>query len=151
MGCFGTAIEFVGSNGSRRGMGSPPGWADIVLALVEHLKSERAFLVSNSAAEHTIHELGSVLPLEQERMVSMAGRNLTNGLPQRIEISSIEVREAIVKRLEQLVRHMEITIRRTLPVEPDTYILLKGDLARIRKLDQRLEETTGLRVVVGDT
>ena len=98
-----------------------------------------------------IHNLGSAMRLEQERMMSIAGRNLTNGLPQKVEISSVEIREAIVERLEQLVKHMELNMKHTLPLEPDTYIILKGDLARIRKLDQRLHEATGLRVVVDES
>jgi rod shape-determining protein MreB len=151
IGCFGTSIEFVGNDGNRHGMGSPPGWADIVIALSEYLKARRDLLVSNLAAEHMIHNLGSAMPLEQERMLSIAGRNLTSGSPQKLEISSVEIREAIVEKLAQLVKHMELNIKYMLPLEPDTYIVLKGDLARIRKLDQRLQEATGLRVVVEGT
>jgi rod shape-determining protein MreB len=147
-GCFGNLIEYLGKDSTYQTVKPSPGWADIVVALNEYMKSKRDLLISYPATERLLFDGGSALPLEQERMLQVAGRNLTTGLPARIDVSSIEIRDSIDTVIERLIQILTHYLNDNVLIKPNSYIWLRGDLARISKLDQRLHEATGLRVVV---
>src|SRR5262249_33149063 len=71
---------------SGRGGGAEP--VDI---LAEYMREQHHLLVAKSSAERAFHDIGSLIPMTPERTIPILGRNLDNGLPARVEISSIEV------------------------------------------------------------
>ncbi|NIV29778.1 MAG: rod shape-determining protein, partial [Anaerolineae bacterium] len=44
--------------------------------------------------------IGSAYPLKEEKTMTIRGRNLVSGLPEAVEISSVEVREALANSVK---------------------------------------------------
>src|SRR5436190_2236861 len=64
--------------------------------IIRYAREKYNLLIGERMAEQAKIEIGSAYPLHQERTMVIRGRNLITGLPESIEISSVEVREALV-------------------------------------------------------
>jgi rod shape-determining protein MreB len=92
--------------------------------------------------------------LEQERVVTLRGRNLITGLPESIDISSVELREALRGSVNIIVD----TVRQAIDETPPELIAdlmefgvaLAGGGALLKGLAQRLTEESKMRVYVAD-
>ncbi len=63
--------------------------------IVQYVRNKYNVLIGERIAEQVKWNIGSAFPLPVEKMVEVRGRNLVTGLPESIEISSVEVREAL--------------------------------------------------------
>lgn len=63
--------------------------------IVQYMRQKHNLLIGEPTAERVKIEIGSAYPLPQERTMVVKGRNLMNGLPDSVEVSSIEIREAL--------------------------------------------------------
>src|SRR5450432_4313357 len=63
--------------------------------IIQYMRNKHNLLIGDRTAEKAKMDIGSAFPLPQERTVKVKGRNLVTGLPQEIEVSSIEMREAL--------------------------------------------------------
>ena len=111
-------------------------------------------LIGESMAERCKIELGSAYPLEQERTMFLRGRNLITGLPEAVEVSSIEVRDALSASLEVIVEAVRNTLDETPPeLVADLMehgIVLAGGGALLQGLAQRVQDETRISVYVAD-
>jgi len=111
-------------------------------------------LIGESMAERCKIELGSAYPLEQERTMFLRGRNLITGLPEAVEVSSIEVRDALSASLEVIVEAVRNTLDETPPeLVADLMehgIGLAGGGALLQGLAQRVQDETRINVYVAD-
>lgn len=86
--------------------------------------------------------------------MTIKGRNLITGLPESIEVSSVEVREALANSVNTIVE----TVRDALDDTPpeliadlmEQGIALAGGGALLQGLDERLSEETKMRVYVAE-
>lgn len=123
-------------------------------AIMSYLAREYNLLIGESTAEQIKMTIGSAYPLDQELTMQVNGRDRVRGLPQTMEISSQEIRDALKEPVAAIVdavkRALEIT-----PPELASDIMLKGIVmtgggAQLRGLDHLLREKTGLSVNVID-
>jgi rod shape-determining protein MreB len=122
--------------------------------IVQYVRTKYNVLVGERIAEQVKWNIGSAFPLPVEKMAEVRGRNLVTGLPESIEISSIEVREA----LSQSVAVIIDTIKDALDEVPpeivadlmDTGICLAGGGALLHGLADRLADELNLRVFVAE-
>ena len=63
--------------------------------IVQYMRSKYNLLVGERTAERAKIEIGSAYSLPEERTMVLRGRNLITGLPEAVEVSSIELREAL--------------------------------------------------------
>jgi rod shape-determining protein MreB len=105
-------------------------------------------------AERAKIEIGSAYPLEQERTMIIRGRNLISGLPEAIEVSSVEIREALSGSVDVIVDAVKDTLDETPPeLVADLMehgIVLAGGGALLQGLAQRLQDETRMHVYVAD-
>jgi rod shape-determining protein MreB len=122
--------------------------------IVQYVRNKYNILVGERIAEQVKWNIGSAFPLPVEKMAEVRGRNLVTGLPESIEISSIEVREA----LSQSVAVIIDTIKDALDEVPpeiiadlmDAGICLAGGGALLHGLADRLSDELNLRVWVAE-
>jgi rod shape-determining protein MreB and related proteins len=122
--------------------------------IVAYARNKYNLLIGERMAERVKMGIGSAFPLPEERTMTLRGRNLINGLPQSVEISSIELREAMSPSVNIIVD----TVRDCLDDTPpeliadlmETGICLAGGGAEIRGLADRLEDMVKMRVWVAE-
>jgi rod shape-determining protein MreB and related proteins len=119
-----------------------------------YARQKHNLLIGERMAEEIKIAVGSACPLEEERTVTLRGRDLIGGLPRAIEISSVEVREAIASSVQSIVEAVKATLEETPPeLVADLMvhgIALAGGGALLRGLDRRLLQETKMRVYVAD-
>ncbi len=122
--------------------------------IVQYARSKYNLLIGERTAEKAKIAGGSAYPLPEERTVTLRGRNLLNGLPQAVEISSIELREAMAPAINVIVDAVRDAIDETPPELVadlmETGICLAGGGAQIRGLADRIEDSVRMRVWVAE-
>lgn len=122
--------------------------------VVQYVRNKYNVLIGERVAEQVKWSLGSAFPMPVEKTVEVRGRNLVTGLPESIEISSIEVREALSGSVQVIVE----TIKDALDEVPpeivadlmDIGICLGGGGALLHGLAERLSDELNLRVWVAE-
>lgn len=122
-------------------------------AIQSAIRKEHNFFIGSKTAENIKKEIGFAADPEPASM-KIYGRNMVVGLPQMLEIQSEFVYDAIKEPLAVIVDAVKTILERT-PPELGVDIIqngihLTGGSARIRKLDQLLEEKSGIHVVVDE-
>ena len=124
-------------------------------AIINYIKKKYNLLIGERTAENVKIAIGSAFPMEQETEMEIKGRNLLNGLPENILVTSAEVREALAEPLSNVIEAIKVTLEKTPPELAadiiDQGIMLAGGGALIRGLDKLINKETGLPVYVAET
>lgn len=123
-------------------------------SIINYIKKKYNLLIGERTAEDIKIQIGSAFPYENEGTMNIKGRNLLNGLPENIEISSEEVREALQDPLASVLEAVRITLEKTPPELAadiiDQGITLTGGGALLRGLDKLISQETGMPVYVAE-
>jgi rod shape-determining protein MreB and related proteins len=121
-------------------------------AIVQYLKKNHNILIGERTAEEAKIQIGSAMPLNEELTMQIKGRDLVNGIPKTIEISSVEVREALSESVGFIVNAVRLTLERTPPELSgdilDRGIMLTGGGALLKGLDERIRLESSIPVHV---
>lgn len=124
-------------------------------AIISYIKKKYNLLIGERTAENVKIAIGSAFPMEQETDMEIKGRNLLNGLPENINVTSAEIREALAEPLSNVVEAIKVTLEKTPPELAadiiDQGITLAGGGALIRGLDKLINKETGMPVNVAET
>jgi rod shape-determining protein MreB len=122
--------------------------------IFQFLKRNYDLLIGEKTSEEIKCTIGSAVPLEEELTMIVKGRDLVKGVPKTIEISSVEIREALNEPISTIVDAVRISLERTPPELAadilDRGIILTGGGALLKGLDERLREETNLPIHVAD-
>lgn len=122
--------------------------------IIEYIRNKYNLFIGEQMAEKVKIAIGSAYPLKEEKTVDVRGRNLISGLPEAIEISSVEIREAISSSVQVIIE----TIRDALDESPpeivsdliDNGICLAGGSSQLQGLAERLTNELHVRVWVAE-
>lgn len=118
--------------------------------IVNYIRNKYNLLIGERMAEQLKISIGSAYPLKEEKTMSVRGRNLVRGLPEAVEISSVELREALSGSVNIIVE----TIRDALDEIPpeliadlmEEGICLAGGTSQLQNLTERLSNDLRMRV-----
>jgi rod shape-determining protein MreB len=123
-------------------------------AIVFYIKKKYNLLIGERTAEDIKIRIGSAFPRETEETMDVKGRNLLDGLPKNITISSEEIREALSDPINAILDAVHSTLERTPPELAADIIVngitLTGGGALLRGLDQLITSETGMPVHVAE-
>lgn len=121
-------------------------------AIISYVKRTFNLLIGERSAEDIKIKLGSAYPYEGEAAMEIKGRNLIDGLPKSVEITSEQVRQALADPVDQILDSIRYTLDRTPPeLAADIIergITLTGGGALLRGLDKLISSETGMPVNV---
>lgn len=119
-------------------------------AIVQHMKKCYNLLVGESTAEQIKIEIGSAYPLSEELKYQVKGRDLVDGIPKTITITSEEIRESLAGPINEIVKATKESLELTPPELAadivDVGIFITGGGAHLRNLDKLLEKETQLPI-----
>lgn len=123
-------------------------------AIVNYMKNEHDLLIGSITAEDIKIKLGSAMPYDGEGAMEVKGRNLTDGLPNSVEITSEEVREILSEPVSQIISAIRETLEVTLPELAadiiDRGIYLTGGSSLLRGLPDLISQETKMTVHIPD-
>jgi rod shape-determining protein MreB len=122
--------------------------------IINYIRNKYNLFIGERMAEKVKISIGSAFPLKEEQTIDVRGRNLVSGLPEAIDVSSVEIREALSSSVSVIVK----TIRDALDEAPpeivadllDTGICLAGGSSQLQNLAQRLTDDLRVRVWVAE-
>ena len=111
-------------------------------------------MIGDLMAEEIKIAIGSAYPLSEELTMTVRGRNLVSGLPETLELSSIEIREAISGSVQTILD----TVKDTLDEVPpeivsdlmDIGICLSGGGGLLKGLADRITDEVRVRTWVAE-
>lgn len=119
-----------------------------------HIKTKYNLMIGDRTAEEIKMKIGSAYPLEQELVLEVRGRDLVAGLPKTIEVTSAEIREALMEPITAIVDRVKSVLEQTPPELSSDIIergmMLTGGSALIRGFDKLLARQTGVPVHVAE-
>lgn len=123
-------------------------------SIVAWMKTHRGLVIGDRTAEEVKIKIGSAFPMDKELSMGVKGRDQITGLLQRIEITSEDVREAMLDNLKEIADALKEVLEK-MPADlagdiVENGIVLSGGGALIRGLDKYLSETVRLPAYVAD-
>jgi len=122
--------------------------------IMRYAREKYNLLIGQRMAERVKMAIGSAYPLPDEQTMTLRGRNLITGLPEAVEISSVEVREALSSPVSTIVEEIRTTLEETPPeLIADLMehgIALAGGGALLKGIAERLSDETKMHVYVAD-
>ncbi|MBQ8012028.1 MAG: rod shape-determining protein [Oscillospiraceae bacterium] len=123
-------------------------------AIIGYIKKKYNLLIGERTAENIKLTIGSAFPSENEESMEIKGRNLLNGLPENIMVTSQEIRDAMVEPLSRIIDAIKSTLEETPPELAadiiDQGITLAGGGALLRGLDKLINRETGIPVYIAE-
>ncbi len=122
--------------------------------IMAYARGKYNLLIGERMAERVKLRIGSAYPLDEELTMAVRGRNLITGLPQEVDISSIEVREALSSSVNIIVDTVKDALDETPPeLVADLMeigVCLAGGGAQLRGLASRLSDEIKINVWVAE-
>ncbi len=122
--------------------------------IINYARNKYNLAIGERMAERVKMTIGSAYSLREERSVTLRGRNLITGLPEAIEISSIEVREALSGSVGTILEALRETIDETPPELiadlMDSGICLAGGGGMLLGLSDRIENEVKIRTWIAE-
>ena len=121
-------------------------------AIIAYMKRKHNVLIGEMTAETPKKNIGSVIPMADRGNMVIRGRNLLNGLPATLAVSSGEIREAMSEQVSRIIDCIRTTLENTPPeLSSDIYdngIMLAGGGALLSGLDLLIQQLTGIRTMI---
>ena len=123
-------------------------------AIIVHIKKKYGLNIGEQTAERIKIEIGSAAAVGPPSNMDVRGRNMVNGLPMKVSVTSDEIREA----LSEPVKAISLAVGRVLErADPELSadlvengLTLAGGGALLRGIDVVLNQSTGLTVKIAD-
>ncbi|MEE1283945.1 MAG: rod shape-determining protein, partial [Acutalibacteraceae bacterium] len=84
-------------------------------AIIAYIKKKYNLLVGERTAEDIKIRIGSAYAYDGEGAMNVKGRNLMDGLPKNVEVTSEEIREALSDPVSQIIDAIRSTLEKTPP------------------------------------
>lgn len=121
-------------------------------AIAHYVKKHYNLLIGERTAENIKLQIGSAFPVGETEEMTVKGRNLLDGLPKDVTITSDEAREALAAPLARIIEAIKTTLEQTPPeLAADIFdrgIMLTGGGALLRGIDLLVAQQTGMLVRV---
>lgn len=123
-------------------------------AIVEYVRRKHGLAIGDRTAEEIKITIGSAIPLAEEEVMEVKGRDQLSGLPKTITISTNEVVEAIKDELKEMVKAIKNVLQETPPELAsdiiDKGMIMTGGSAMLRNLDRYISQVLGVPCFVAE-
>jgi rod shape-determining protein MreB len=123
-------------------------------AIIAYIRRKHNLLIGERTAEEIKIAIGSADPDASNETMEIRGRNLVDGLPKNVVVTTADVREAISDCLRQIIDAVRETLEKTPPELAadiiDRGVVLTGGGAQLRGLDKLISDEIDIPVRVAD-
>jgi rod shape-determining protein MreB len=123
-------------------------------AIIKHVRSIHNLIIGEQMAERLKIEIGNAAPDKTIEKLEVKGTDAITGLPRRLEIDSVEVREALKDPITQIIDEIKSTLGQTPPeLAADIVergIVMTGGGSLLKGLDKLISKETGVPVFIAE-
>jgi len=123
-------------------------------AISDYIKKKHNLAIGERTAEEIKIKIGRALPKKEKESIEIRGRDLIDGLPKNITITSNEVTEAMSDQLREIIRAIKNVLQKTPPeLAADIMnkgMVLSGGGALLRNFDELITQVTGVPCYVAN-
>lgn len=123
-------------------------------AIVKYVRLKHRIMIGEKTAEDLKINIGCAYKDARDCSYVMKGRNLVTGLPDQVEITSEEIREALEEPVGLIVDGVKSILEKTPPELAadiiDKGIIMTGGGSLLYGLDKLIEVSTGLNVKIAE-
>ncbi len=121
-------------------------------AIADYIKKTFNLAVGDKTAEEIKIKIGSAIPLDEELVMTIKGRDYVLGLPRSVEIKTNEIVKAISKELREMIKAIKDVLQETPPELSsdiiDRGIIMTGGSSQLRNLPELVYRRTGVKAVL---
>jgi len=121
-------------------------------AITDYIKKTFNLAIGDKTAEEIKINVGSAVPMEEELVMTIKGRDFLSGLPRTAEIKTNEIVKAISKELRDMIKAIKDVLQETPPELAadiiDQGIIMTGGSSQLRNLAELVFRRTGVKAVV---
>jgi len=121
-------------------------------AIADYVKKNFNLVIGDKMAEDVKIKIGSAIPLDEELVMNVKGRDFILGLPRTIELKTNEVVKAISKELREMVKAVKEVLQETPPELAsdiiDRGIIMTGGSSQLRNFPELMFRRTGVKAVL---
>lgn len=122
--------------------------------IIRYVRNKYNLMIGERTAEDLKINIGYLSRKERKLIMPVRGRSLTTGLPDSVDITTQEIREALQESLEVITKTVRSVLERTPPELSadiiDNGILMTGGGALLYGLDEYIESQIGVVVKVAE-
>ena len=123
-------------------------------AIIQYIRERYQVLIGSQTAEELKMAIGCVYPRPEALVMTVKGRNLSTGLPQEVDVTSVDVMHALTTPCRDIMYAVRALLEKT---EPELVadisrngIVLTGGGALVYGLDQLIARSTGITCHLAD-
>ncbi|MBQ3437217.1 MAG: rod shape-determining protein [Fusobacterium sp.] len=123
-------------------------------AIIDYVRLKHNLLIGEKTAEEIKVQIGAVLPLEEELTIEVSGKNLLNGLPKDITLSSSEMVDILGSLVQEIIEEIRVIFEKTPPeLAADIRrrgLYITGGGALLRGIDKKISNGLNLKVTISE-
>lgn len=123
-------------------------------AIVEYVRQKHNLLIGEKTAEEIKVRIGSVVPVEEDVQIEVSGKNLLNGLPKDIILTSSELVETMSSLVQEIIEEIRVVFEKTPPeLAADIRrrgIYVTGGGALLKGIDKKISAGLNLKVTIAE-
>ncbi|MCK4540842.1 MAG: rod shape-determining protein [Spirochaetales bacterium] len=123
-------------------------------AIIKHVRSVHNLIVGEQTAENLKISIGNASPDKKIEKMEIKGTDAITGLPRRLEIDSVEVREALQEPINAVIEEIKRTLGETPPeLAADIVergIVMTGGGSLLKGLQKLISKETGVPVILAE-
>jgi rod shape-determining protein MreB len=127
---------------------------DMDEAIIAYMKRTYNMMIGEQTAERIKIEIGSAAPTDTETTMEVKGRDMISGLPRRTDVTSEEIRHALLEPVNAISEAVTRTLEKASPeLAADLVtngIVMAGGGSLLRNLTVVIEKATGLPTKLAD-
>ena len=121
-------------------------------AIADYIKKNFNLVIGDKTAEDIKIAIGSAIPIAEELVMAVKGRDFVLGLPRTIEIKTNEIVRAISKELREMIKAVREVLQETPPELSsdiiDHGIIMTGGSSQLRNFPELMFRRTGVKAVM---
>jgi len=123
-------------------------------AIIKHVRSVHNLIIGEQTAENLKITIGNASPDKKIEKMEIKGTDAITGLPRRLEMDSVEVREALQEPITSVIDEIKRTLGQTPPeLAADIVergIVMTGGGSLLKGLPKLISKETGVPVILAE-
>ncbi len=123
-------------------------------AIADYVKKSFNLAIGDKTAENIKIGVGSAVPVEEDVVMVVRGRDFITGLPRSMEIKTNDIVKSMGKELREIIKAIRDVLQETPPELAadiiDRGIIMTGGTSQLRNFPELVLRRTGVKAVVAD-